>query len=65
MSNALYIPSMENKLIPPSIMHEDGLLVNDVARIHCGEDVYHESHSIIVQEVDIDLQIPLRLDGIF
>ena len=34
--NSIYIPSMENNLIPPFLMREYGLLVNDVARIHCG-----------------------------
>ena len=61
----LYITLMENNLIPPFIMHEAGILVNDVVRIHCGENVSLDSHSIIVTEEDIELRIPLRLDGIF
>ena len=39
MRNALYIPTMKHNLIPPFIMREAGLVVNDVPRIHCGEGV--------------------------
>ena len=62
--NAIYIPSMENNLIPSFLMSEAGILLNDVASIHCGEYVSQNIHSIIVQEEDFDLHIPLRLDGI-
>ena len=41
MSNAIYIPSVKNNIIPPFRMHESRILGNDVARIHCGEYVYH------------------------
>ena len=61
--NALHIPSMQHNLIPPFIMREAGLVVNDVPRIHCGEDVTRESHSIIDEESGF--RIPLRLRGIF
>ena len=30
-------------------MHETEILANDVARIHCGEDVSRNIHSIIDQ----------------
>ena len=63
--NSLYILSMENNLIPPFIMCEAGLLVDDVASICCGENVSHYSHCIIVIEADIEVRIPLILDGIF
>ena len=56
---------MENNLIPPFIMCEAGLLVDDVASICCGENVSHYSHCIIVIEADIEVRIPLILDGIF
>ena len=39
--NSIYIPSMENKLIPQFILREARILVNDIARIHCGENVSH------------------------
>ena len=61
--NVLYITSMDDNLVPPFLMHESGILVNDVTRIHCGEDMSHGSHSIIFQEEDIELLIPLILDG--
>ena len=37
---------------------------HDLAGINCVENVSHESHYIIFQEEDIELQTPLRLDGI-
>ena len=61
--NALHVPSMQHNLIPPFIMREAGLVVNDVPRIHCGEEVTRESHSIISQ--DSNIRIPLSLKGIF
>ena len=44
INNVLYILSMENNPIPTFLMREAVLLVNYGARIHFGEDVYHESH---------------------
>ena len=32
--NALYVPSMQNNLLPPFILREAGLHVNDVPKIH-------------------------------
>ena len=57
--NALYAPLMRHNLIPLFIMQEAGLVVNEVPRIHCGEDVTLESHSIIDEESL--LRIPLHL----
>ena len=62
--NALYVPSMKHNLIPPFVMREAGLEVNDVPKIHCGGDVTRESHSIIARG-EVELRIPLRLRGIF
>ncbi|KAL7538844.1 hypothetical protein ACHAXR_009411 [Thalassiosira sp. AJA248-18] len=61
--NALYVSSMQHNLIPPFIMREAGLVVNDVPRIHCGDEVTRESHSIISRRDNI--RIPLRLKGVF
>ena len=36
--NVLYIPTMEINLIPPFIMREGGVTVNDVAKIHCAKE---------------------------
>ena len=32
--NALYVPSMQTNLVPPFILREAGLVVNDTAKIH-------------------------------
>ena len=60
--NALHVPSMGHNLIPPFIMREAGLVVNDTPKIHleepCGDD-----HTI--QDSESGLKIQLKLDGIF
>ena len=63
VKNALYVQDMQHNLIPPFIMREAGLTVNDIPRIHLGDEVTRESHSILSEEVD--MRIPLRLRGIF
>ena len=60
--NALYVPTLTNNLIPPFIMREAGLEVNDKPKIHC-DDPSIEDHSIYCH--DADLRIPLQLHGIF
>ena len=60
--NALCIPSMSNNLIPPFIMQETGIVVNECAKIHC-EDPTQEDHAIIFK--GYDFCIPLQLHGIF
>ena len=62
IQNALQVPSMSNNLIPPFIMWENGIMVNECAKIHC-EDPTREDHAIIFK--GYDLRIPLRLHGIF
>ena len=62
MQNALYVEFMDHHLIPPFIMREARLVVNDVAKIHCKWRT-QEDHSII--DWDSKLHIYLRLDGIF
>ena len=62
--NALYVRNMEHNLIPPFIMREAGITVNDTPRIHLGNEATHESHSIIFNG-DASLRIPLQLRGIF
>ena len=34
VKNALHVPSMEHNLVPPFILREAGLVVNDVPKIH-------------------------------
>ena len=60
--NALYIPSLENNLIPPFIMREGGVIVNDKAKIHC-DDPTTDDHCIKFN--NSDLSIPLKLNGTF
>ena len=62
IQNALHVPSMCNNLIPPFIMWENGITVNECAKIHC-EDPTREDHAIIFK--GYDLHIPLQLHGIF
>ena len=60
--NALYIETMQYNLIPLFIMREGGLIVNDIPKMHC-DDPCIEDHCILFK--DIDLRIPLQLNGIF
>ena len=54
--------SMEHNLVPPFIMREAGLIVNDIPKIQC-IDPGIEDHSIYSREDD--LRIPLKLRGVF
>ena len=45
--NALYVPTMEHNLIPPFILREGGMIVNDVPRIHCHDMIDRDSHCIL------------------
>ena len=60
--NALYVPMMDNNLIPPFIMSHGGVTVNDKANINC-VDPSEEDHCIMFPECE--LKIPLQLFGIF
>lgn len=62
--NALYIPTLETNLIPPFIMREAGLIVNDIPRIH-DPNPSDKSHSIMTDGRDSDLRISMSLWGIF
>ena len=53
---------MSNNLIPAFIMQENGIVVNECAKIHC-EDLTQEDHAIICK--GYDFHIPLQLHGIF
>ena len=60
--NALYVSSMKHNLIPPFIMREANLIVNDVPKIQLPDpDV--TDHSIYF--VDAEFRITLSLRGIF
>ena len=60
--NALHIPSMIHNLLPPFILRQAGLTVNDTAKIHC-KDPSPDDHCITFP--DSELRIPLKLNGIF
>ena len=61
--NVLYIESMDDNLIPPFILRETGITVNNTAKIHCGGTVTEEDHTI--RERDTGLFITLQLRSIF
>jgi hypothetical protein len=60
--NALYIPSMDNNLLPPFILRAGGVRLNDVPKIHC-TNPRNIDHSISFE--NHDLIIPLQLHGTF
>ena len=63
--NALHVETMSHNLIPPFIMREAGLIVNDVPRIHTkSEELTDETHCI-VSKGEVEMKIPMKLDGIF
>ena len=60
--NALHVPSMEINLIPPFILREAGITVNDKLKIHAS-DPSSDDHAIIFE--NNGLKIPLKLNEIF
>ena len=62
LGNALYVPSMEHNLIPPFMLREMGVIVNDIPKIH-KEDPTVDDHAITF--VETGFRIPLSLWGIF
>lgn len=60
--NALYVPALSNNLIPPFLMREAGIVVNDTPKIHVPCPSIHD-HSIYF--ADVDIRIPLSLWGVF
>jgi hypothetical protein len=62
IQNALHMPAMDNNLIPPFIMREAGLIVNDVPKIQVNNPT-EDHHSIVFPEGEF--RIPLSLWGVF
>ena len=60
--NVLFVQSMYHNLIPPYITREEGLKVEEQAKINVKEPV-KENHSIYSSETN--LRITLQLEGIF
>ena len=62
LHNALHVPLMDHNLIPPFMLREMGVTVNDVPKIH-KEDPTVDDHAITF--VETGFRIPLSLWGIF
>jgi hypothetical protein len=60
--NALHVPAMRTNLIPPFMMREAGIHVNDIPKIQV-EDPGVDDHSIYFSEQKF--RIPLALWGVF
>ena len=62
LKNCLHVPTMENNLIPPFVMREAGIEVNDKPKIHTINPSV-EDHSLYFPEGE--KRIPLSLQGVF
>ena len=60
--NALHVPSICNNLLPPFMLQEAGITVNDKAKIHMMNPMA-EDHAIIFPKTGF--RIPMTLWGIF
>ena len=61
--NALYVKEMEINLIPPFLMREANIHVNECPKQHATTPVTVDHHSIFFPEEN--MRIPLQLNGIF
>ena len=60
--NALHVPSMKHNLVPPFMIREEGIQVNDTPKIQVNDPMTSD-HSIYFPETDF--RIPLSLWGVF
>ena len=60
--NVFYTPSMDHNLIPPFVLRQAGLVVNDTPKIHCDRPTKYQ-HAIIHSKSG--LHIRLQLEGVF
>ena len=60
--NAIHVPSMENNLIPPFLLREAGIIVNDKAKIHVAYPTV-DDHAIVF--LTTGFWIRLMLWGVF
>ena len=60
--NALHVPTMDHHLIPPFILREAGITVNDTPKIHT-DDPSVSDHCILFKSNDF--KIHLSLHGVF
>ena len=58
----LYVPSMTHNLLPPFMLREAGIQINEVPKIHVTSPT-EEHHAITFQETNF--RIPLTLHGTF
>ena len=59
----LYVPSMTHNLLPPLMLREAGIHINEVPKIHTTSPITEEHHAITFQETNF--RIPLTLHGTF
>ena len=62
LRDAIYMPSMDHGLIPPFMLREAGIEVNERAKIHTA-DPTTKDHAMVFPETG--LTIPLSLNGVF
>ena len=62
IKRGLYLPSMTQNLLPPFMLREAGITINEVPKIHVDSPT-EEHHAITFQETNF--QIPLSLHGTF
>ena len=62
LRRGLYVPSMTHNLLPPFVLREAGIHINEVPKIHVTSPT-EEHHAITFQETNF--RIPLALHGTF
>ena len=62
--NTICVPEIKYNLIPPFILREAGITVNEQAKIHC-KDPSEDDHAISFKDLSSDLRIPMSLNGVF
>ena len=62
LRNVLYMPDLHHNLLPPFLMRQGGVTVDEKPNIHC-PDPTSNNYNISFQ--DNDLRIPLQLNGIY
>ena len=63
MRNSLYVPTMDHNLIPPFVMREAGLTVDETPKFQLAGDATVDNHMIF--DPATGLRIHLKLNGIF
>ena len=64
LRNALYVKNLDHNLIPPFLLREAGIEINEKPKIHTQNPTV-DDHAIIFTEVEPQLRIPLNLCGVF